>query len=732
MQRLLPLACVLFLLLAVAGPVLAHAELVRATPEANAALDEAPPQVELNFSEALEPSFSSITVLDATGATVDNGDSRVDPLDGTRLTISLRSLPAGVYTVAWKALSAVDGHVTTGAYPFAVGDVDAAALAAADQASRQVRLSVGEIIARWLTYLSAGMLVGGTLFVLAVWRPALRRASSQAPPEAETWLPARRLAVVALVALALGAALTLLVHAGQATGAEVAAPWSQAVGNVLFHTRWGALWLARLALLLALAGLLLGSRLVRDLWLALGAGLLLLLTISLGSHAAAEPRPVLPVLADWVHLMTASTWVGGLTHFAAALWALRRARRAGNAPASAPLVAVLLPRFSALALVSVAVLSVTGIYLAVLRLGAWEALTGTLYGRTLTIKLALAALMLLLGAFNLLLVTPRVRPAGHTAANPSGLAWLRRSVTSEVTLGAAVMLTVGLFTALPPARVASSAPEVRRTATADDVNLTLSVSPGRVGLNTFTLRATSGGQPVTGANEVVLRFTPATASLAPSEAVLAEQGSGVYSARGAYLSLPDTWQVQAVVRRPDRFDAFANFDLSVSSAGAAGGTAFPWHRVTGSLLLAAAVLFAFAANQLAGAPAPRSLVPAVALFAAGVFVFYQAPPGRPGANVINPIPPNAASVAEGQALYATNCLPCHGPTGKGDGPVGLTLNPRPADLSLHAVPGVHTDGQLYLWITNGFEGSVMPAFKDVLTDDQRWHLVNYVRTLTPQ
>jgi mono/diheme cytochrome c family protein len=77
-------------------------------------------------------------------------------------------------------------------------------------------------------------------------------------------------------------------------------------------------------------------------------------------------------------------------------------------------------------------------------------------------------------------------------------------------------------------------------------------------------------------------------------------------------------------------------------------------------------------------------------------------------------------------------VPCHGPTGKGDGPVGLTLNPRPADLSLHAVPGVHTDGQLYLWITNGFEGSVMPAFKDVLTEDQRWHVVNYVRTLAPK
>jgi mono/diheme cytochrome c family protein len=65
--------------------------------------------------------------------------------------------------------------------------------------------------------------------------------------------------------------------------------------------------------------------------------------------------------------------------------------------------------------------------------------------------------------------------------------------------------------------------------------------------------------------------------------------------------------------------------------------------------------------------------------------------------------------------------------------VGLTLNPRPADLSIHATPGVHTDGQLYLWITNGFPGSpVMPAFKDSLDNEERWHLVNFIRTLAPR
>ena len=72
---------------------------------------------------------------------------------------------------------------------------------------------------------------------------------------------------------------------------------------------------------------------------------------------------------------------------------------------------------------------------------------------------------------------------------------------------------------------------------------------------------------------------------------------------------------------------------------------------------------------------------------------------------------------------------CHGTTGKGDGPVGLTLNPRPADLTVHTKPGIHPDGQLFEWITNGYPHSAMPAFGQRLSEIDRWNLVNYIRTL---
>jgi copper transport protein len=712
----------------VVAPALAHAELVRSLPAANAALDRPPAQIELFFSETLEPSFSAIKVFDANGAQVDGGDSRVDPTDSTHLLVSLRSLPDGVYTVSWQALSATDGHITSGAFPFAVGNVDAAALAAAEQASKKVILSPGEVIARWLLYLAAAVLTGGMLFMLAVWRPAYQWLQTETGQPLSYPPPWRRLATLALLMLGVAQVVGLLVQAGLATGSEVALPWSPTAGQILFNTRYGALWIARLVLILLLAGLLRAMVANRTRWLAFGGSLLLLFTISLGSHAASETQPVLPVLADWLHLLAASVWVGGLVYFVAALWAVRELTPAVRTR----LAAQLIPRFSTLALVSVGMLTLSGLYSAILRVGTLAALTGTLYGQTLVVKLIIALPMVLLGAVNLLSSRPQLKRAALRSAGDSTLVTrFRRLVGGEVILGSILLLSVGVLTSLPPAQITSTS-ALSASTTTDDLGLALNITPGRVGINTFSLEVTAAGRPVPDAKEVALRFTPTSANLPPSEAQLIGQGQGQYTTKGAYLSLPDTWQVQVVVRREGRFDAFANFNFDVSPTATA--SAYPWQRVNGALLLLAALAYVFALRSLSRTRPQLialGVAPGLALVLVGVLVFYR-PSSAAQAGQVNPIPPNVASVGQGQALYDRNCVPCHGPTGKGDGPVGLTLNPHPADLSQHAVPGVHTDGQLYDWISHGFPGSAMPAFASTLTEEERWHLVNYIRTLAPK
>jgi mono/diheme cytochrome c family protein len=90
------------------------------------------------------------------------------------------------------------------------------------------------------------------------------------------------------------------------------------------------------------------------------------------------------------------------------------------------------------------------------------------------------------------------------------------------------------------------------------------------------------------------------------------------------------------------------------------------------------------------------------------------------------VPYQAASIADGKALYGEHCAVCHGPRAAGDGPAASTLQPRPSDLRAHHV-ALHTAGDIFWWITNG--RPPMPAFADRLDADARWHLVNYLRAL---
>jgi mono/diheme cytochrome c family protein len=91
----------------------------------------------------------------------------------------------------------------------------------------------------------------------------------------------------------------------------------------------------------------------------------------------------------------------------------------------------------------------------------------------------------------------------------------------------------------------------------------------------------------------------------------------------------------------------------------------------------------------------------------------------------NPVKADAASVSRGKQLFQSSCATCHGASGRGDGPVGKALDPKPADLT--AMAGHHSDGD-YAWkIANG--RGAMPPWKGVLDDKQIWDVVNFVQSL---
>lgn len=98
---------------------MAHAHLKSATPPAGAVVQTAPSEVVIDFTEALEPKFSSIEVSDSAGTPVDKHDAHTAPGNANRLIVDLQQLPPGIYTVKWHA-TATDTHKTSGTYKFTV------------------------------------------------------------------------------------------------------------------------------------------------------------------------------------------------------------------------------------------------------------------------------------------------------------------------------------------------------------------------------------------------------------------------------------------------------------------------------------------------------------------------------------------------------------------------------------------------------------------------------------
>jgi mono/diheme cytochrome c family protein len=94
--------------------------------------------------------------------------------------------------------------------------------------------------------------------------------------------------------------------------------------------------------------------------------------------------------------------------------------------------------------------------------------------------------------------------------------------------------------------------------------------------------------------------------------------------------------------------------------------------------------------------------------------------------VTNPVAPTPAALAATKTLYIANCGPCHGEKGKGDGAAAAGLNPKPADHTSVAVQS-QTDGVIFWKMSEG--RAPMPGYKKIFSDQQRWELVNFIRTL---
>jgi copper transport protein len=726
----------------------AHAFLASSDPPANAVLATAPSAVTLRFTEPLETSYSRADLYDQSGALVAGSTSTIGA-DGQSMSVTLPSgLSNGTYSLLWRTLSAADGHTAQGYLPFTIGtQADVRVVAP------PVVTSASSGLPDWAQAASRLLALAGLAAVVAIWPVWLFVVR---PSMAPTWQlgpkitrRARGYAVVAFVFAAIANLIALAVQAFSIAGTS--SPLA-ALTTTLADTRYGTWWLVRVGLLLLYAASLLGAA-----WwwpwrrrslttLLLIASAILPLPFSMISHASAEGGGQATAIAfDYVHLLAASIWSGGLIFLLVSLGpTLSRLTAAGRRVVLGRAV----PRFSLLALCAWSVIILTGFYASWLQVGNLTALTTTQYGQTLILKLILIVPLLVLGVFNLTVVTRKLRSA-TTEERVEG--WSNHFITAvaaEAIIVTLLLGVVGVLVGTPPGRqvLVQDAGSLKIPLASGTQSGTLYITPGTVGQNHYRLELGSGHEGHLGGaslTETTLRVELPEKQTGQIDVPLIGGTSGGYEAHGSELAFPGSWQFQVTVRSPDQPDWVATSSAPVASTPPINDVPpppplFGPSGIAALLLLVLGeigIIFAIAGGRPVFRKEAAGL--GTVAIAAGLVLLVQARILSDAAAAVDPSATNPAAslaaldpvaVSKGQALFAQNCASCHGAGAKGDGPAAASLKPPPVDLtSGHSL--MHSDDDYDYWITNGIAGTGMPALGGKLDEASIRDVIAYVRSL---
>lgn len=649
-QRVLLPALLLALSLLFAFPAIsqAHAILLRSDPARDAVLNTAPTQVRMWFSEELNPTFTTAVVVNAKNQRVDARDAHISSTNTFEMDVNLQpDLPPSVYIVIWRTQSADDGHVLRGSFLFTVALPDGTipklngalpgqdALGGASPGASTGQLdgpTLFNLLMVTLVDLGAVFWVGAQLwrsFVLQLIDPensaqtTIYRSVEQRFDRMFS-LPTLVLLLFANIGVLVGQALYL-------TGNQ----WSQAFNPALLSGlvttgHFGTYWLMRqvvilLAMLLAAYTWLTQQRsaLLQNMlsWANLLLALALLIAMALSGHAAAVSSDLLvySVLVDWLHLLAAALWIGGMMYIAAIYLPILKE--------SVPIERVrslltTLSQFSPLAIVAVIIMSISGPFNATVHMSSWDQLFNTVYGRVLIVKVLLVSALLLTSAFHVVILRPRLarnykhylslgtttpvtlptygtpdaeeKISEHAEASSQErptpvMAQEVKQLETQVTrqaqrltavlrwepwLGIAVLICTALLNVFastllpapppqpPPTPVKAFTTTVK---TSDNkFTVTLTVSPNHFGPNTFTTSVlNSKGQPDTNLG-VSLYTTMLDMDMGTETLNLHPDNKGHFSATGD-LDMSGRWQIRIQIRTPDdtlheaRVDLFTPF-----------------------------------------------------------------------------------------------------------------------------------------------------------------------------
>lgn len=434
-RRVAVVAVVVAVALATLVPaVSAHAHLTESNPDNGEQLDELPAELTLTYSgDGIQ--IADVTVIGPDDEDV-SGEAEIDPYNSQLVTAPLEDAGDGMYLVEWEVL-ADDGHTTSGTFFFSVGDeqLDRDTVVATHESGTDDDVAWLEAGGKALVLAALAGLIGVPVTAMLAVSPVLSRYTSGAgkrgtgvdgggSKQTQEGHEATETATLqsgidqSIRLLCLGLALVLVVGVFVFGVARIQSlgPLSIDTAADFVGTPVGTVWSVQAGVALALATFVLaGSRvgLSRRLFLGgTGAGALVVAAgVAWTSHSATAIDRLWGFTVDFLHIVAAGVWVGGLVVLAVVL---PRLHSASDDSDSDLLVGGIARRYSVLALGGATFAVGTGLTLASWHVSAGEELTGTFYGTVLLVKLALIALALALGGYHRFILLPKLEPQSST------------------------------------------------------------------------------------------------------------------------------------------------------------------------------------------------------------------------------------------------------------------------------------------------------------------------------
>jgi copper transport protein len=549
------------------GLLWAHATPIQYVPAGSSVLAEAPAQVQIHFSERVEPRVSSIAVLGPDGSRVDLQNSEIDPANPRVYRVGLKDGGPGAYTVSWQVISADDGHYSKGAYVFSVGTAKQPATTESGGFQTVHSSSVPEAMTLAVELVGEASVLGVLIVLAFIWRPMRRHFPEMISEDHEFARRFRILFVLGcFMALAGGVAYLIYKTSELATLQETTftASWSPFIATTsALYTICRMLGVSFLLIaFLAMRKQILSAERISKIEFAFFAVFLMIdFARARVSHAAASNfAPTFGVLMNFIHLFFKDVWIGGIIALVVLLSPLVRKSRNLRAAGFA------LTAFSRITSVALGVAGVTGVYVVWLHLKSFSYLITTDWGKIFVALSVFAVLLLGLRFFHQLFIEPKIVDAirkndqeNNLARLPREFSWLGFTLPAEMAIGIAILAVTSLLIITTP----PLAPHYSfaRSAMSQGVALSLTESPDETGKFLVTAEdpQRKGGADL---KNMVVTLTNQAAGIGPIVAPVVERFTGGFVFSENLLSPAGNWTISITAQRAGAYDAAASFNLN--------------------------------------------------------------------------------------------------------------------------------------------------------------------------